>query len=441
MSMGDMSILMLVALTVLLLLGFPVALAVGASAFFFGWLGVGLNLFSLLPLRIWGQMTNATLVAVPLFVFMGILLERSGIADRMLEALTRLFGPVRGGLAVSVILVGALLAASTGIVGGIMVTMGLIALPTMLRHKYSPELATGTICAAGTLGQLIPPSIVLIVLGDVMGLSVSDLFAAAFFPGMILVVLYIGYILVLGVLRPDKVPAAPMNEDGLTGGRVFWQSVKAILPAGALIIGVLGSIFFGIATPTESAAVGALGCLGLCALYGNLNREVLRSVMEGTMRLTSMVFLVVIGASAFGLVFVGMGGRDLVADWLLKMPGGASGFIVSSMIIIFVLGIFFEFLEISLIAVPLLVPVAQHLGIDMLWYATLIGMNLQTAFLSPPVGASLFFLRGVAPPGVTMAHIFRGVIPFMVLQLMGVGLLILFPQLALWLPSLDQGVK
>jgi len=437
--MGDLSILMLITLTVLLLLGFPVALAIGASAFFFGWLGAGLNLFSLLPLRVWGQMTNTTLVAVPLFVFMGILLERSGIADEMLEALTRLFGPVRGGLAVSVILVGAVLAASTGIVGGIMVTMGLIALPTMLRHKYSPELATGTICAAGTLGQLIPPSIVLIVLGDVIGISVSDLFAAAFLPGIILVVLYVGYILVLGVVRPEKVPAAPLKEEGVTSRQVLWRSVKSILPAGALIVGVLGSIFFGIATPTESAAVGALASLGLCALYGRLNRVVLVSVMEGTMRLTSMVFLVVIGASAFGLVFVGMGGREIVSDWLLSMPGGPSGFILSSMVIIFLLGIFFEFLEISLIAVPLLVPVAQHLGIDMVWYATLIAMNLQTAFLSPPVGASLFFLRGVSPPGVTMGHIFRGVIPFMVLQLIGVALLIIFPQLALWLPSLGQG--
>jgi len=439
MPMGDLSILMLITLTVLLLLGFPVALAIGASAFFFGWLGAGLNLFSLLPLRVWGQMTNTTLVAVPLFVFMGILLERSGIADEMLEALTRLFGPVRGGLAVSVILVGAVLAASTGIVGGIMVTMGLIALPTMLRHKYSPELATGTICAAGTLGQLIPPSIVLIVLGDVIGISVSDLFAAAFLPGIILVVLYVGYILVLGVVRPEKVPAAPLKEEGVTSRQVLWRSLKSILPAGALIVGVLGSIFFGIATPTESAAVGALASLGLCALYGRLNRVVLVSVMEGTMRLTSMVFLVVIGASAFGLVFVGMGGREIVSDWLLSMPGGPSGFILSSMVIIFLLGIFFEFLEISLIAVPLLVPVAQHLGIDMVWYATLIAMNLQTAFLSPPVGASLFFLRGVSPPGVTMGHIFRGVIPFMVLQLIGVALLIIFPQLALWLPSLGQG--
>ena len=430
---------MLITLTVLLLLGFPVALAVGASAFIFGWLAVGLNLFSLLPLRIWGQMTNTTLVAVPLFVFMGILLERSGIADRMLEALTRLFGPVRGGLAVSVIVVGAVLAASTGIVGGIMVTMGLIALPTMLRHRYSPELATGTICAAGTLGQLIPPSIVLIVLGDVMGVSVSDLFAGAFLPGILLVALYVGYILLLGVVRPDKVPAAPLKEKGVTGGQIIWESAKSIVPAGALILGVLGSIFFGIATPTESAAVGALGCLGLCAMYGRLNREVLVSVMEGTMRLTSMVFLVVIGASAFGLVFVGMGGREIVSSWLLSMPGGPSGFILSSMIIIFLLGIFFEFLEISLIAVPLLVPVAQQLNIDMVWYATLIAMNLQTAFLSPPVGASLFFLRGVAPPGVTMGHIFRGVIPFMLIQLVGVALLIIFPQLALWLPGLGQG--
>lgn len=437
--MGDLSLWMLVALTVLLLLGFPVALAIGATAFFFGWLGHGFGLFALLPLRVWGQMVNQTLVAVPLFVFMGLVLERSGIADELLEALTRLFGPMRGGLAISVILVGALLAASTGIVGGIMVTMGLLALPTMLRHGYSPQLATGTICAAGTLGQLIPPSIVLIVLGDVMGISVADLFAAAFVPGTILVIIYISYIVVLGILRPSKVPGAPPGEAGLARSTVVWRTIKAIVPAGALIVGVLGSIFFGIATPTESAAVGALGSLGLCAMYRRLNFDVLKVSMLGTMRLTSMVFLVVIGASAFGLVFVGMGGREIVKGWLLNMPGQQAGFVIASMVLIFLLGIFFEFLEISLIAVPLLVPAAQHFGIDMVWYATLIAMNLQTAFLSPPVGASLFFLRGVAPPGVTMSHIFRGVIPFMILQLVGVGLLLAFPQLALWLPNLTQG--
>jgi tripartite ATP-independent transporter DctM subunit len=437
--MESFSLWMLVALTGLLLLGFPVALSIGATAFFFGWLASGLQLFSLLPLRVWGQMTNMTLVAVPLFVFMGLVLERSGIADELLEALTRVFGPVRGGLAISVVLVGALLAASTGIVGGIMVTMGLIALPTMLRHKYSPELATGTICAAGTLGQLIPPSIVLIVLGDVMGVSVADLFAAAFLPGILLVGLYVGYILLLGLLRPDRVPAAPPSDTHRNSLDTLMRLFKSIVPASALILGVLGSIFFGIATPTESAAVGALGSLALCGLYGRMHRGVMFGVMKGTVRLTSMVFLVVVGASAFGLVFVGVGGREIVKGWLLSLPGDQTGFIITSMILIFILGIFFEFLEICLIAVPLLVPVAQHLGIDMVWYATLIGMNLQTAFLSPPVGASLFFLRGVAPPGVTMGHIFRGVIPFMILQLVGVAALLLFPQLAMWLPSVTQG--
>ena len=437
--MESFSLWMLAALTALLLLGFPVALAIGATAFFFGWLAAGLQLFSLLPLRVWGQMTNMTLVAVPLFVFMGLVLERSGIADELLEALTRMFGPVRGGMAISVVLVGAMLAASTGIVGGIMVTMGLIALPTMLRHKYTPEFATGTICAAGTLGQLIPPSIVLIVLADVMGVSVADLFAAAFLPGFLLVALYVAYILLMGLLRPDIVPPPPPSETHQTKREILMRALKSILPATALILGVLGSIFFGIATPTESAAVGALGSLGLCALYKRFNREVLVVAMKGTVRLTSMVFLVVVGASAFGLVFVGMGGREIVKGLLLDLPGEQTGFIITSMILIFLLGIFFEFLEISLIAVPLLVPVAQHLGIDMVWYATLIGMNLQTAFLSPPVGASLFFLRGVAPPGVTMGHIFRGVIPFMILQLIGVGVLVLFPQIALWLPNVSQG--
>jgi tripartite ATP-independent transporter DctM subunit len=437
--MESFSLWMLAVLTALLLLGFPVALSIGATAFFFGWLASGLQLFSLLPLRVWGQMTNMTLVAVPLFVFMGLVLERSGIADELLEALTRMFGPIRGGMAISVVLVGAMLAASTGIVGGIMVTMGLIALPTMLRHKYSPELATGTICAAGTLGQLIPPSIVLIVLADVMGVSVADLFAAAFLPGLFLVVIYVAYILLLGLLRPHMVPLPPVSDTRRTRSEAFKRLLKSILPASALILGVLGSIFFGIATPTESAAVGALGSLVLCMLYKRFNWQVLAAAMKGTVRLTSMVFLVVVGASAFGLVFVGMGGRELVKEWLLSLPGDQTGFIIASMVLIFFLGIFFEFLEISLIAVPLLVPVAQHLNIDMVWYATLIAMNLQTAFLSPPVGASLFFLRGVSPPGVTMGHIFRGVIPFMILQLVGVAILLIFPQIALWLPNLSQG--
>jgi tripartite ATP-independent transporter DctM subunit len=381
-------------------------------------------------------MSNLTLIAVPLFVFMGLMLERSGIADQLLETMTRLFGSFRGGLAISVVLVGAVLAASTGIVGGIMVTMGLIALPTMLRHKYTPELATGTICAAGTLGQIIPPSIVLIVLGDVLEVPVSDLFAAAFLPGLLLVALYVIYIAVLAHRRPEMAPLPSEIAQQLSPRPLVTHFFKALLAPGALIVGVLGSIFFGIATPTESASIGALGALMLCAGHRRLSLRVLTEVMKETMRLTSMVFLVVIGASAFGLVFVAMGGREMVSAWLIALPGEQMGFIIASMALIFLLGVFFEFLEICLIAVPLLLPVAKHLGIDITWYATLIALNLQTAFLSPPVGASLFYLRGVAPEGVTMAHIFRGVIPFMILQLIGVGILILFPQLALWLPNL-----
>ncbi len=425
---------MLVVLTGLLLLGCPVALAIGATALFFGWWQFGLEIFKLLPLRVWGLMTNLTLIAVPLFVFMGLVLERSGIADELLDTMSRMFGRLRGGLAISVVIVGALLAASTGIVGGIMVTMGLLALPAMLRHNYPPELATGTICAAGTLGQLIPPSIVLIVLGDVMGVSVADLFAAAFVPGLLLVALYIAYIIVVALFKPELAPAASESES-LSLKQLSGRILKSLIPPGALIIGVLGSIFFGIATPTESAAVGALGALGLCLLYRRFSWKVLKESMLGTMRLTSMVFLVVIGASAFGLVF-GLGGREMVKNWLLNIPGEQTGFIIATMVLIFLLGIFFEFLEISLIAVPLLVPPARELGIDLVWFATLIAMNLQTAFLSPPVGASLFFLRSVAPPGVTMAHIFKGVLPFMILQLLGVAILILFPQIALWLPKL-----
>lgn len=432
--MEYLSLWMLVALTVLLLLGTPVAFAIGSTAIFFGLIGFGLDLFSLLPLRVWGLMTNMTLIAVPLFILMGLVLERSGIADELLENMTVMFGPLRGGLAISVIIVGALLAASTGIVGGIIVTLGLLALPTMLRHRYSPEFATGTICAAGTLGQIIPPSIVLIVLGDVMGISVSDLFAASFLPGIMLSSLYIIYIAIVAHLKPELSP--PPIASGLTWRQLALRIVKSVLPPATLIIAVLGSIFFGIATPTESASIGVLGALVLCASHRRLNLKMLFQTMKGTMVLTSMVFLVVIGASAFGMVFIGLGGQEMVKGWLLNLPGEKAGFILTSMILIFLLGIFFEFLEISLIAVPLLVPAALHVGVDLTWYAVLIAMNLQTAFLSPPVGASLFFLRGVAPPGVTMGHIFRGVIPFMIIQLIAVGILILFPQIALWLPGI-----
>lgn len=432
--MEYLSLLMLIALTVLLLLGTPVAFAIGSTAIFFGLIGFGLDLFSLLPLRVWGLMTNMTLIAVPLFVLMGLILERSGIADELLENMTVMFGPLRGGLAISVIIVGALLAASTGIVGGIIVTMGLLALPTMLRHHYSPEFATGTICAAGTLGQIIPPSIVLIVLGDVMGISVSDLFAASFLPGIMLSFLYIIYIAIIAHLKPELSP--PSIALDLTRRQLILRVVKSVVPPAALIIAVLGSIFFGIATPTESASIGVLGSLILCATHRRLNFRMLYEVMRGTMVLTCMVFMVVIGASAFGMVFIGLGGQEMVKGWLLNLPGEKTGFILTSMVLIFLLGIFFEFLEISLIAVPILVPAAQHVGVDLTWYAVLIAMNLQTAFLSPPVGASLFFLRGVAPPGVTMGHIFRGVIPFMIIQLIAVGILILFPQIALWLPGI-----
>lgn len=432
--MEYLSILMLVALTVLLLLGTHVAFAIGSTALFFGLMGFGLDLLSLLPLRIWGLMTNMTLIAVPLFILMGLVLERSGIADELLENMTVMFGPLRGGLAISVIIVGALLAASTGIVGGIIVTLGLLALPTMLRHHYSPEFATGTICAAGTLGQIIPPSIVLIVLGDVMGISVSDLFAASFLPGVMLSFLYIIYIAIVAHLKPELSPL-PIAM-GLTHQQIILRVAKSVVPPAALIIAVLGSIFFGIATPTESASIGVLGALILCATHRRLNLKMLIEALKRTMTLTSMVFMVVIGASAFGMVFIGLGGQEMVKGWLLNLPGEKAGFILTSMILIFLLGIFFEFLEISLIAVPILVPAAQQAGVDLMWYAVLIAMNLQTAFLSPPVGASLFFLRGVAPPGVTMGHIFRGVIPFMIIQLIAVGLLILFPQIALWLPGI-----
>ncbi len=439
MAQEHWALVMFAATMALLLLGYPVAFTLGAVALAFGLPLLGLDFFELLPLRIWGIMTNFTLVAVPLFVFMGVMLEKSGLAEELLRAAGALFGRVRGGLAVSIVVVGALLAATTGVVGATVVTMGVIALPTLLRHGYRTELATGTIAASGTLGQLIPPSIVLILLGDVMGVPVGRLFMACVLPGLVLIGLFILYVLVVAWLRPGWAPPVRTGEQATTG-----LLLRGLLPPLLLMAAVLGSIFFGIASPTESAAVGALGAMLLAASRRRLGRQALLETMRQTTRLTSMVFLVLVGATTFGLVFRGLGGDLVVEEALTRLPGGEWGFIAVSMALLFVLGFFLDFLEICFIVVPILAPIAETLGVDLLWFAVLIAMNLQTSFLTPPFGFSLFYLKASAPPEVRIAQIYRGIVPFVALQLLTLALLAAWPELVSWLPDLMdqlQGIR
>ena len=430
------ALVMFAVVIALLMLGFPVAFTLGAVAMAFGIIFQGLEFFDLLPLRIWGIMTNFTLLAVPLFIFMGIVLEKSGIAEDLLETMGLLFGRVRGGLAVSIVLVGALLAATTGVVGATVVTMGVIALPALLKHGYNTGLATGTIAASGTLGQIIPPSIILILLADVIGVPVGQLFMGAVTPGLVLILLFIVYILIMAWWRPQMAPA--VDPARLAGGadiHLLPRVLKGLVPPLLLIIAVLGSIFFGVASPTESAAVGALGALVLAVLYRRMNLQYLREALRQSIRLTSMVFMILIGATAFGLVFRGMSGDMLVEDLMLQVPGGEWGFLALSMLLIFVLGFFLDFLEICFIVVPILAPIADLMGINLLWFAVLIAMNLQTSFLTPPFGFSLFYLKAVAPASVRIHQIYRGIIPFVAIQVVTLLLLLVFPQITLWLPE------
>lgn len=429
------ALVMFAVLFVLLLAGFPVAFTLGAVALGFGSVFLGFDFFNLLPLRIWGIMTNFTLLAVPLFVFMGVILEKSGLAEELLETMGQLFGRVRGGLAISVVIVGALLAATTGVVGASVVTMAVIALPVMLKNGYAPSLAAGTIATSGTLGQIIPPSIILILLGDVIGVPVGQLFIGAAIPGLMLVIAYIAYIAFIAWKTPELAPAIILNKDNNNG--LAYKVLKSLLPPLALVLAVLGSIFFGIASPTESAAVGALGAMLLAAIHKKLSLENLNKSMQQTTRLTSMVFLILIGATAFGLVFVGMGGDNLIFDIFSELPGGKWGFLILSMVLIFVLGFFLDFIEICFIVVPIIAPIAIHLGLDPLWFALLIALNLQTSFLTPPFGFSLFYLKASAST-LKLQDIYKGVVPFIAIQLIVLALIISFPSLTLWLPGLME---
>jgi len=416
---------MFLSCLVLLSLGFPVAFTFGGVALIFGLYAEGLQLFQLVAERMHSIMTNSTLMAVPLFIFMGLILERSGIAEKMLESMGLLFGRVRGGLAASTVLVGMVLAASTGVVGASVVTMGLIALPVMLKYNYDKRLASGVICASGTLGQIIPPSIILIILGDVLQQPVGDLYRAALIPGLLLVAFYIIYVLALASIRKDAAPAMPSNDAPLSVQ--YWVAFKAIVPALALVLIVLGTVFAGIATPTESAAMGAVGAVVLALAGGNFRFTMLHQVAMETTKISAMVFTILAGATFFSMVFTYTGGDAAVEEMIQHLPGGKWGFIVLSMLAIFLLGFFIDFVEIAYIFVPMIAPILVTLGIDPLWFGILIAINLQTSFLTPPFGFALFYLRGVAPAEVKTTDIYRGVIPFIFLQLLVLALLVAFP--------------
>jgi tripartite ATP-independent transporter DctM subunit len=451
-----MAFYLFAAVFILLLVGYPVAFTLAGTALMFTLIGEATGTFDpafleALPNRLYGIITNQILIAVPLFVFMGVMLERSKIAENLLETMASLFGPLRGGIGISVTLVGMLLAASTGIVGATVVTMGLLSLPTMLKRGYDPQISTGIICASGTLGQIIPPSIVLVLLGDVissayqqaqldMGIfspetvSVGDLFVGAVIPGLLLVGLYILYVSIVAFTRPEAMPA--ISQDSAQSARhTVGDTLRSLLPPLLLIVVVLGSIIGGLATPTEAAAIGAVGAMLLAAARKQLNRDNLTAVVRSTTNVTSMVFMILIGASLFSLVFRGFGGDELVQELLSELPGGAYSAVFAVMLVMFLLGFVLDFIEITFVVVPIVGPVLLAMDIDPVWLGIMIAINLQTSFLTPPFGFALFYLRGVAPPSIRTMHIYKGVIPFIIIQLAAMAMIAYWPQLATWLPT------
>ena len=433
---GSLALILFALIFVMLLAGYPVAFTLGGMSVLFGLFTFGADFFYLLPLRVFGTMGNYVLIAVPLFIFMGMMLEKSGIAENLLETMALLFGKFKGGLAMSVVVVGAMLAASTGIVGATVITMGLISLPTMLKRGYSTELATGTIAASGTLGQIIPPSVVLVLLGSVLSVSVGDLFLAALVPGVALVMLYAAYILVISLVKPSVAPSMPKEEimafrqKGMTS-----KVLKAFLLPFLLILAVLGSIFAGIASPTEAAAVGAGGATLLTAVQGKFSIPILKDVMRETTHLTCMVFIILVGATAFSLVFRGLEGDTYLITLIENAQLTPQSFLLLVMVAVFVAGFFIDFIEIIFIVVPVVAPIFLALEIDLIWVGILIALNLQTSFLTPPFGFSLFYLKGVAPPEVTTIQLYRGIAPFVIIQMIFLLLIILFPEIIYWFPN------
>ncbi len=451
-----MALLLFITICIVLLFGYPVAFTLGGVALIFAGIGVLTgtydNHLGFLPSRLFGIVSAQILFAVPLFVFMGIMLERSKVAEQLLDTMALLFGPLRGGLGISVILVGMLLAASTGIVGATVVTMGLLSLPTMLKRGYDPKVSSGLICASGTLGQIIPPSIILILLGDVLStanqqaqsalqnytpepVSVGDLFAGALIPGLLLVGLYILYVIYLAIFRPESVPALPKSERNISKLELLKKTVTVLLPPLGLMLAVLGSILIGAATPTEAASVGAVGAILLAISQKQFNLEILKQVMQSTTRVTSMVFMIFIGASIFSLVFRGFHGDEAISNFLTNLPGGVFSAMVIVMLLMFLLGFILDFIEITFVVVPIVAPILLMMGLDPVWLGVMIAINLQTSFLTPPFGFSLFYLRGVAPDSLATKDIYQGVMPFIAIQIIGLVILSVWPSLATWLPS------
>jgi tripartite ATP-independent transporter DctM subunit len=429
-----MAPLMFLGLVVFLLLGYPVAFSLAANGLLFAFLGIQMGFFEFsllqaLPDRIFGIMANATLLAIPFFTFMGLILERSGMAEELLDTMGQLFGALRGGLAYAVILVGALLAATTGVVAASVIAMGLISLPIMLRFGYDNRLAAGVIAASGTLAQIIPPSLVLIILADQLGVSVGDMYRGALAPALLLTGLYLGFVFVVTRLKRDYAPALPTEARSQRGSALLGMAMATMLPPLMLIFLVLGTIFLGIATPTEGGAMGAVGALALAMARGRLSLDLLKQAMASTTRLTSFVIFILIGSTIFSLVFRGVDGDRWVEGLLTALPGGKLGFLLVVNVLVFMLAFFLDFFEIAFIIVPLLAPVASALGIDLIWFGVLLGINMQTSFMHPPFGFALFYLRSVAPKAVRTADIYWGAIPFVVIQVVMVAIVLAFPGL------------
>lgn len=441
-----MAPLMFMGLVLFMLLGYPVAFALAANGLLFAVIGIQAGFFEVvflqaLPERVFGIMSNTVLLSIPFFTFMGLILERSGMAEDLLETIGQMFGPVRGGLAYAVIFVGALLAATTGVVAASVIAMGLISLPIMLRYGYDKRLASGVIAASGTLAQIIPPSLVLIVLGDQLGVSIGDMYSAAMVPALMLAAFFVLYVFALSWLRPASMPALPLSARSLRGWALGRRMLVSLLPPLALIFLVLGTIFMGIATPTEGGAMGAVGALALATAHRRLNLTLLRESMGSTARLTSFVMFILIGSTVFALVFRGLDGDRWVESLLTAVPGGEIGFLLLINLLVFSLGFFIDFFEIAFILVPLLVPVVHALGIDPVWFGVMLALNMQTSFLTPPMGFTLFYLKSVAPAGVESRDIYRGVIPFVILQLVMLAMVLAFPSLIGVAPVADATVE
>ncbi|BFM51286.1 TRAP transporter large permease subunit [Marinomonas sp. THO17] len=441
-----LAIAMFSTFILLLFCGFPVAWVMGGVAIFFAviamladnlldaFIGIDWNYVSIVIPRIWSVMTNWVLVALPMFVFMGLMLDRSGVAEDLMSNLASLFGKVRGGLAVTVTFVGLLLAASTGIIGASVVLLAVLGVPLMMREGYSKELACGTVCSTGTLGILIPPSIMLVMMGDRIGLSVGDLFLGALFPGILLAALYITYIMLYAWLKPSAAPAP--KDSPKVSFRLLLNVLKAVFPTALLILAVLGSIFFGIATPTEASGVGALGATLLAISKGRLSLPVLQAVGRDTTQTTAFIFALLLGATAFSLVFRGLGGDELIESALSSLPFGPTGIVICILLATFILGFFLDWIELTLIILPLVAPVVSNLGFDLVWFTILFAVCLQTSFLTPPVGFALFYLKGVAPNGISLGHIYRGVMPFILIQLLGLSIVFYWQSIVTWLPEM-----